>query len=182
MKSDFITGVKDTIQDAYLAPNQYKLVEKNFDVHQREFIMERTVHVKKTISHVIYRFDPDNEQLFPYLKPSEPLRRVCDYIIFADDGTDRFVFLLEMKKRKGAPEEQVAISQSFVEFILKRMDFKNGTSTTVIYRKIGIKDTPAPLRLKTGGYANLSYNQEGYILLQKDFDIRLRNLMDLPLM
>lgn len=182
-RSDFIESVKATIQDAYLSPNQDKLVETNLDARQNEFLMERPVHVKRSIAHVIYRFDPDNEILFPYLKPTEPLRRVCDYIIFADDGKDRFVFMFEMKKRSGSPGEQAAISQSFVDFILKRMDFKNGTSmaSSVNYRKIGLKDTSAPQRLKTGGYASLSYDKDGYVLLQRDFDIYLGRLMDMPL-
>lgn len=182
--SDFIDGVKATIQDAYLSPEQDKLVEVNTDDNQQIFRMERSVIISNSIAHAIYRFDPDREILFPYLKPVYPLRRVCDYIIFADDGLDKFVFLLEMKRGRGTPGEQAAISESFVEFILKRMDFKNGTSiaSSVRYRKIGVKDTYAPQRLKTGGYASLSYDQNGYILLHKDFDIRLRVLMDLPLM
>lgn len=181
--SDFIDGVKATIQDAYLSPEQEKLVEENTGDNQQVFRMERPVIVKKTIAHVIYRFDPDNEILFPYLKPSFPLRRVCDYIIFADDGTDKFVFLIEMKKSQGSPGVQASISESFVEFILKRMDFKYGTSisSSVNYRKIGVKDTSAPQRLKTGGFASLSYDQKGYLLLQKDFKIHIRRLMDLPL-
>jgi hypothetical protein len=73
-------------------------VEENTDDDQNQFKMERPVIVKNSIAHVIYRFDSDKEILFPYLKPIYPLRRVCDYIIFADDGTDKFVFLIEMKK------------------------------------------------------------------------------------
>ena len=182
--SDFIDGVKATIQDAYFSPDQDKLVEENTDENRQVFKMERPVIGKRSITHVIYRFDPDNEILFPYLKPVYPLRRVCDYIIFADDGIEKFVFLIEMKKGQGTPGEQASISQSFVDFILKRMDYKNRTSiaSTVKYRKIGVKDTSAPQRLKTGGYASLTYDQTGYVLLQKDFDIRLRLLMDMPLM
>ena len=181
--SDFINEVRDTIQNAYLSPDQDKLVEENVDDRQHLFRMERPVIVNHAIAHVIYRFDPDREILFPFLKPSYPLRRVCDYIIFADDGCEKFVFLFEMKRRQGSPGEQAAISVSFVDFILKRMDFKNGTSIapSVIYRKIGVKDTSAPQRLKTGGYASLSYDQNGYVLLHREFDIRLRILMDMPL-
>lgn len=181
--SDFIDCVLSTIQDAYLSPDQNKLVEENTDENQQVFRMERPVNVKKSITHVIYRFDPDKEILFPYLKPSNPLRRVCDYIIFADDGIEKFVFLIEMKRGQGCPGEQAFITKSFVEFILKRMDFKNKTSmaSSVKYRMIGIKDTPSPQRLKTGGYASLTYDDKGYVLLQKDFDIHLRRLMDMPL-
>lgn len=181
--SEFIDCIKETIQDSYLAPEQDKLVEENTDDNRHVFRMERPVIANRSIEHAIYRFDPDREILFPYLKPIYPIRRVCDYVIFADDGLDKFVFLLEMKRGRGTPGEQAAISESFVEFILKRMDFRDGTSmaSSVTYRKIGIKDTYAPQRLKTGGYASLSYDQDGYVLLHKDYPIRLRVLMDMPL-
>ena len=181
--SDFIDSIKDAIQDAYLSPEQDKLVEENTDDEHNLFRMERSVIVNKSIAHIIYRFNPDKEILFPYLKPINPLRRVCDYIIFADDGKEKFVFLIEMKKGQGAPGEQAAISESFVNFILQRIDFKDGSSiaSTISYRKIGVKDTSAPHRLQTGGYASLAYDQTGYVLLHKDFDVRLRLLMDMPL-
>ena len=142
--------------------------------------MRRNVVSYDGIEHLIYRFDPNDENLFPYFKEIKNLSKICDFIIFAQRADEIFVFLIEMKLASGSPEKQLEMSEGFAHFILTRVETLCGkiNENKFFIRKIGLKDTACPQKMGTLGYPSLTYNKNGYMLLHKDFDVNLPLLMD----
>lgn len=181
-KGDEIRKIKELLVDKYIADDQASVQEVNTDCHGREFVMRRDVVGHTTLEYVIYRFDPNDVDLFPYFKNVKKLKKVCDYLIFAEDNKRLFVFIVELKKHSGSPRIQLEISECFVKFILERAQrIGMNINKDVEIRKIGLKDSGKIQKQKTTYYKDLQYESDGYILFQSKGALRLIYLMNLPI-
>ncbi|MBQ7820469.1 MAG: hypothetical protein IJZ42_12945 [Lachnospiraceae bacterium] len=177
-----IDKIERILKTKYLAEDQNLIEEINLDSKGNSFVMKRTVVGHQSIEYKIYRFDPNDESLFPYFNPIEGLNKICDYIIFAENNAVLCVFLIELKKGKGAPEKQLNISEGFVKFILDRAKTVNcGIEKEIIIRKLGVKDTRLSPKRETGYFKNFTYDSNSYALLQSRSSLRLAFLIDAPM-
>ena len=46
------------------------------------------------------------------------LKKICDYILFAEEGDYLFIFLIELKKGTESAKKQLNASQEFVNYII----------------------------------------------------------------
>lgn len=174
--------IEKILKTQYLSKDQNLIEEINLDAKGIPFKMKRTVVGHRSIEYKIYRFDPNDESLFPYFNPIEGLNKICDYIIFAENNAILCVFLIELKKGKGSPEKQLNISEGFVKFILDRAKKVNcGIEKDVIIRKLGVKDTKLSPKRETGYFKNFTYDSNSYALLQSQTSLRLAFLLDAPM-
>lgn len=92
-----------------------KLIEKNKD---GRVIMERPI-VDGKVKYLLYRFDPNQMNLFPYFAKTSGLKQICDYILFAEEGNNLHILLIELKHGTESARSQLIASECFVDFILK---------------------------------------------------------------
>lgn len=180
-KAQELPKIKRILHCKYLCPGS-KLVEENRDNKGKTFVMERSVISTNNVDHLIYKF-PETDPLFPYFNRVEGLHRICDYVIFAENRRTLFVFICELKLKTGTPWKQAQISETFVRFILSRIQVCSipgcSLSKQIAIRKLGIKETKGNRRT-TKGYAQKEFDAENYLLLQKNEKIYLDQLMDAP--
>jgi len=177
-----INKIKGLFKNKYVSNEQTIVQEINRDCKGRELIMKREVIGHSSLEYIIYRFDPDEIDLFPYFEEVKGLRKICDYLIFSEDKGRLFIFIVELKKRSGSPLVQLELSECFVNFILKRAEKIGITINKEVHiRKIGLKDSQSSNKQKTTYYKDMQYDNNRYILLQAKCPIRLALLMDLSL-
>lgn len=183
MENDYveIEQIKNILADKYISTDQTSVQEQNRDCKKKEFVMRRDVIGHSSIEYIIYRFDPDKIDLFPYFKDVKGLRKICDYLIFAEDSSRLFVFIVELKRHQGSPRVQLDLSECFVRFILEKANKVGiGIRKEINIRKIGLKDSGYSDKRRTTYYKDMQYEQDGYLLLQDKCPLRLALLMDLP--
>lgn len=172
--------ILSVIKDKYICPNQ-AVVEEIGVSKGKKFHMKREVCSSRKVVYTLLRFDPNDETLFPYFNNIEGLHKICDYILFAEDRSSVFAFLIELKKDNGSPLKQLEISESFVHFLVERAQSINNKLTKEFHiRKIGIKDTTSS-KMETNYLNNLSYDQSHYLLVQSALrKLHIDMLMSLP--
>jgi len=83
-----------------------------------------TTPIIKVGKALLYKFEPDELDLFPYFNKAVPfLNSLCDYIIFYPYENVLFVFLCELKTKKVShSSKQVEAAKLLAEFILKKAE------------------------------------------------------------
>lgn len=181
MKNSELENICKLLEDAYISPEQEYIIEENTDHRGKPVKMKRQIAKHSKIDYIIYRFDPDKTNIFPYFKPISGLRQICDYFIFAEDNKRFFVFLIELKKKCVSPISQLEASECFVNFMLeraKRVGLK--IEKEIFIRKLGIKDTKPAEKKATQFYKNMAYDNDSYMLIQSQNELRLIQYMDAP--
>lgn len=122
----------------------------------------------------------NNNTLFPYFNEVEGFVSMCDYILFVEDETNLFVFLVDLKDSTVSAKYQTCIAKAFAEFIVNRIIAIKGRqqfNKVVQYRMIGVKTTNS--KMTTKGYENLAYDLDGYLVLPDFHHFYARRLMDI---
>ena len=101
---------------------------------------------------LIYSFDKDDVNLYPYFTKVTGLNCVADYVVFSQssDGTP-FVLVFELKKTK-SPVYQLLVTKMFCTFMLDRINRACKTGFNAEIRMIGLvenaKGSTNPRNLK----------------------------------
>jgi len=133
--------VRTILHDKYLSTNQKELFEKNKDAKGNDFEMRKKIVPAKDTSYLLYQFNPDKENIFPFFKEVKGIKKICDYILFVEEKSSLFIFLIELKLGKLSPHGQLNASECFVKFIIstaKRLNIN--LEDDVFIRKIGISE------------------------------------------
>lgn len=87
---------------------------------------------------LIYSFDKDGVNLYPYFTEETGLNSIADYVIFSQssDGTP-FVLIFELKKSK-SPVYQLLVTKIFCTFMLDRINKACKTGFNAEIRMIGL--------------------------------------------
>ncbi|MBR4263711.1 MAG: hypothetical protein IKQ48_03950 [Paludibacteraceae bacterium] len=192
MESKLLHTIQELLNEIYVVDGQY-LIEQNYKEDGTPF--ESCMEINKCgsdIEYLLYRFDDNCNNhkhpiLFPYFKSGHDLNKNCDYIIFATNGDKSlYILLVELKSNQGAPLEQLCISETFVDFIIKRFKACGFDFTPILnVRKIGIKDRTGSSCQPKDLTKGTSYQYENnYLLLsckntsrKQPFSIRLDRLL-----
>ncbi len=173
--TEMIDIIKSAIAVEYQLPGMSSMVEINNDQKWKGHKMVVKVRSSKDLHFLICRFDTPND-LFPYFNDIEGYKKNCDYIIFAENTSKLYVFLVELKNSIASPEKQLKISKPFAEFLVARIEAVEGSfGKEIIYKMVGIKerarvDIPTPQ-----GFADEYKFKDDYLLLPRN------NYMDLDL-
>lgn len=172
--------IQNVIRSKYIPADQNHMVETN--THGRKGTMTCQIDCNKEET-LLCSFDQrgHNNLLFPYFNEKHGFVSMCDYILFAEDHKNLFIFLIDMKDTSDSPKQQTGIAQTFAEFIISRITEIKGKDAFpkhVEYRRVGCKT--AKTRLTTKGYSKLTYDVDGYIVLPDYHHFYTRWLMDLP--
>ena len=142
----------ELIDDRYKVADHQKhlLVEKNQTTEFVKFESRAKIIVyDDKVEYLTCRFEdksnnPSKPELFPYFGRVEKLRKNCDYIIFVKREEEFYILLIELKlyNTSNKPQEQLYISGTFVDFLLRRFAVAGYTFVTPPkIRFIGIRDT-----------------------------------------
>lgn len=111
------------IHSKFLADNQSTLLESK---GKEKKPMQMNISCRKSSEkYRLYRFDPDDENIFPFFSREKGLQKICDYIILADKAGELFILLLELKRGKSSSKKQLEASKCFMQYIIntaKRID------------------------------------------------------------
>ena len=179
MDIDNVGKIAELFNRRYKLPEDTKhlLVEKNYtDTHEEFESCAELILYNQDVEYLTCRFedqDGDNNmpELFPYFGQVKNLCKNCDYIIFACVDGIFYILLVELKlfNPSNKPKEQLRISKTFVEFLIKRfaaIGYEFIEEPKV--RLIGIRDTqrhriPKKQYTKPRDYI---YDQDGYFELR----------------
>ena len=103
------------LHNRFQVQNQKNLVEEDLDHRQKKFDISYPIISKNTIRHVLYRYD---DTTFPFFSKISGLNEMCDYVLFAEEGKNLYVFVIEMKKGGGSVHKQLDAAKEFVNFII----------------------------------------------------------------
>jgi hypothetical protein len=109
--------IKTVFHSDYLDESK-QLYEKDTDSKGISFEMTRKIQHHHGIDYVLYRFDPNKKEFFPYFSNESGLKKICDYILFAEEGKYLYVILLELKKGTESAQTQLLASEGFMNFVL----------------------------------------------------------------
>lgn len=71
-------------------------------------------------SYTIYSFDKDGVDTFPFFnnRGERGLKKICDYILFAQAGDKLVILVIELKSGSGSSSKQLKASRVFVEYLI----------------------------------------------------------------
>ncbi len=164
----------DSILNNQLKPlNQGIMVEENYDNFGRRFKMESKIVAGRT-EHLLFRFD--YEDIFPYFSSTSGLKKMCDYILFAEERQLLYVFLIELKLSRLSAKKQLIAGKAFARYIVetaKRIGHEIDDEDILI-KSVRISNANQKKRKTRESFAQ--YNSDGY--LDYEFqDFRLKYLM-----
>ncbi|MFV0329595.1 MAG: hypothetical protein ACK5KL_07205 [Dysgonomonas sp.] len=175
-KKTNIDLIKSILADKYIDPIQNKLVEDKSKDAVKPFVMERNVISHHDINeYVLYRFDPDNEDIFPFFKRATGLKKICDYILFVEQGRSLYILLIEMKLGNISSRKQLDASELFVNYILNSAERVNCKISDYHIRKIRICDRKSRGKRQTKP-KDLEYDQN-YLDYNTVRDFRIKELL-----
>jgi hypothetical protein len=168
--------IKEVLNDKYLMSQNY-LSETNKNSKGNKFEQKYTI-VNETIKYNLYRFESNKEDLFPFFSNKSGLKKLCDYILFAEEGNILYVFLIELKLGIDNARPQLLASKEFVEYVVKSSNRTGKTLTNEIhYRLIRISDKKVSKgKRNPKEQSNIEYDEDNYCDY-KYTDFRLKLLM-----
>lgn len=168
--------IKEIITEAYRASDPTTISETNIDGHGKSFTMKRQIENKLGFPYVLLRFDTNPATLFPYFVDGHDLRRMCDYILFADRNEVGWCLLIELKKGKDDAMPQLNAGEAFARFLIEAAERvkKDVVSSKVQFRKIRVAEY-SQLR-KHQKVVIPEYDANHYINLQSEV-LQLRHLL-----
>lgn len=140
--------IKKIIANGFFDAQQDKLIEDNIGDKGSPFKMEKAIYSQK--AYLLYRFDPDQTDIFPFFNREKGLKQICDYILFTEQNDRLYVLLIELKCGNVSALPQLTASQYFVEYLIKSGK-RIGLDLTddIQYRKIKIKETISGKKQRT---------------------------------
>ncbi len=109
--------IEEVLNNKFKAKNQKALVEEDIDSKGKSFEVHYDI-IHENISYSLYRYNPNESDIFPYFSHVSGLKKICDYVIFAEEANYLYVFLIELKKSNLSARKQLVASKTFIEYII----------------------------------------------------------------
>jgi hypothetical protein len=162
--------IKQLLHDDYL--------EKGNDAKRlrEEGIMERKI-ISHGIDYLLYRYDPDKVNIFPFFAKTSGLRKICDYFLFATEGLHLHILLIELKLGTESANQQLIASEYLAEFILNSAKRIGIHLTEHIHiKKVRVSEKRASNKRKTKPTL-IQYDVNKILNYDYAHDFRLRELL-----
>lgn len=179
-KSSQLDLIKNVLHDKYLQKDSDAkvLIEKD----KNNTLMKRDI-IAYGMDYLLYRYDPNEVELFPYFENQSGLKKICDYILFVEEKHNLFCLLIELKLGTESSRNQLIASECFVEFIIssaKRIGV--GLTDNIKCIKIRISEERANRRKsqkQTTKNSSLEYDVNNIINYDYITDFRIQQILDI---
>ena len=124
------------------------LEEEDAVTHRK--IMSLQINSNGCDKYLVYRFDPNNDNLFPFFPTHNApryLRCICDYFLFVEIGSRVYSILLELKQSSDSAEKQLEASSQLMQYFIRtarRLNINVETTSIIKVRIVGGKPTTRP--------------------------------------
>ncbi|GAB6013086.1 hypothetical protein [Viscerimonas tarda] len=173
-----IDSIKKILADKFAVPDQNKLVEDKAPDGSDSVVMERNIKQETGIDYILYKFDPDKENIFPFFKGStKGLKKICDYILIVEESNKMYFLLVEMKSGidKDA-KKQLDATELFAEYVLKSAERVECKIENAQIRKIRISEYKSKGKHATRP-KDLEYDKNNYTEYNITGDFRIKPLL-----
>ena len=110
-----LDAIVQIIDDKCLHIDQKHIIERDNDDRGRPFEMKFEVVSNADIDYRLYRFELDD---FPFFKNISGLKKMCDYILFAEENNYLHIFLIELKLSPMSAKKQLIAAEEFAKFLI----------------------------------------------------------------
>lgn len=130
--------IREILNEKFLSKNQLALVENDRDNRGRIFSMTYPI-IHGRMDYSLYRYHINDEDVFPYFNEIGGLKKMCDYILFAEEENYLYVFLIELKLGTISARKQLDSAKEFVNYIINTANrIGKEIDERVAYRKVRI--------------------------------------------
>lgn len=176
-----LNKIQALLDGQYLTPLAPSITEKDVDCRGNTFTMTRDIVCSRKADYIVFRIDPNIVDIFPYFNDIKGLKKICDFVIFAETDNVFMVLLIEMKKGQGSPIKQLNMSENFIRFIIKHAELVDlKIEKDLIFRKLGLKDTHVSPKRTTQFYKDFHFDANRYALEQGGSKLFLEKIIHAP--
>ena len=108
--------INEILEKKYLSTDQKHIIEKDKDCKGKTFQMKFEIVKSTGIEYKLYRFESKD---FPFFNDVAGLKKMCDFILFAEEKNYLHIFLIELKLSPESAKKQLDAANEFADFILK---------------------------------------------------------------
>lgn len=158
--------IRDILHTQFRHPNQACLTEKDKDAKGKEFEVQYKIVKKPQIEYELFRYELE---AFPFFNDVSDLKKMCDYILFAEEGTYLYIFVIELKLGNKSAQKQLEAAREFVQFIINSANRIGKKIENYKIRKVRICDEKIKKR-KTREDRSFEFDDNDYCeYSNKDF-------------
>jgi hypothetical protein len=147
-----------------LCANQNQIIENDKDLKGKNFEMKFEIVRTSNIEYKIYRFEQTD---FPFFGDVPGLKKMCDFILFAEERNHLHIFLIELKLSSMSAKKQLDAAEEFSKFILN--------SSLRIGRKIN------NFTIKKIRICNSNLRKSKHLTVEKKYQFDENNYLDYSL-
>lgn len=107
--------IREILHDNFRHSDQNVLTEIDTNKRGRRFEVNYKIIKQPQIDFELYRF---SEAALPFFKNISGLKKMCDYILFAEEGNYLYIFVIELKLGNLSAKKQLNAASEFVQFII----------------------------------------------------------------
>jgi len=114
-----LQAMKTILHEKLKAADQSKLEEVNYKRNGKSRFHQSYPIVSGNLNYMVYRFPSEPEKMFPYFSEESGLRKLCDYLVLAEERNHLYLFLVELKLGKDSAMKQLKAGKVFVSYLLE---------------------------------------------------------------
>ncbi len=108
--------IESILHEKFKVSNQTCLTENDKDQKGKVFTSSYKIVKGNNHKYGLYRYSSD---AFPYFSDITDLKKMCDYILFLEEGKYLHVLIFELKKGNDSARKQLKAAKVFVEYIVE---------------------------------------------------------------
>ncbi len=145
--NSYILLLSELLDKRYLADPQQYCIEKNGQVDMRIRIEAKGKNGK--IPYLLYKFEPLEQpqakkgeketKLIPFFSKVKGAQSCCDYLLFAEQGGQLHVLVIELKKGRESVTAQIAAGIGLMEYIVATLNRVYDLNITPAIYRISIR-------------------------------------------
>lgn len=107
--------IREILHDGFKHSDQACLSEKDTDSKGKKFEVSYKIVKQPQIEYELFRYD---NTALPFFKDIKDLKKMCDYILFAEEKGHLYIFVIELKLGNESAKKQLNAAKEFVQFLL----------------------------------------------------------------
>lgn len=151
--------IREILNEKYKCQDQNNLIENNKDDKGKFFSVKYEIVSNRNINYDLYRYDKD---AIPFFKDSKDLKKMCDYILFAENDITLFIFVIELKLGEISAKKQLEAAEEFVNFILNTGKRVGKIIENYEVRKVRISDNLIKKRKNSNTEKGFRFDNNNY--------------------
>jgi len=169
-----IKVIEEILHAKFRPKDQNQIIEENTDNKGMKFRVSYPI-ISGNLDYVLYRLNPDDVDVFPFFSQVSGLKKICDYILFVEESTYLYIFLIELKLSPISAKKQLLASKEFANFIINSSRrIGKVLNEPITIRMIRICDSKIKKR-KTNEEKVIEYDNDMYCDYQYR-NVRLKHL------